>query len=62
MECPECKHELIHHDIFGRLFQHQDGKVLGDIYICENEQCTRFEDFFYTYRNNESELHEGYPC
>jgi len=62
MECPNCEHELNHHDSFGRLFPHQDGKVLGDIYKCENELCEIFESYFYTYRDSSNILHEGYPC
>lgn len=62
MECPYCKEELNYHDYFGRICRHQDGKVLGDIYQCKNEDCEAYQEHFYTYRNNESELHEGYPC
>jgi hypothetical protein len=62
MECPECDKELEYHDYFGRLCAHQDGKVLGDIYQCVNEGCARFQDHFYTYREGDGELNEGYPC
>lgn len=71
MECPYCESELDYDDYFGRIAAHQDGKVKGDIYRCpngreQNGKCDS-ETFnvagsFYTYRENDSELHEGYPC
>ena len=64
MECPHCGSELEHTDIFGRLCAHQDGAVLGDIYVCPvgraQEGCD-YEGHFYTYRSG-GDLHEGYPC
>ena len=62
MECPYCKQELTYHDYFGRICSHQDGEIMGDIYKCENENCDAYQEHFYTYRDNESEIHEGYPC
>jgi hypothetical protein len=62
MDCPICGEELNHHDVFGRLCAHQDGKVLGDIYRCENEDCEAQGEHYYTYRDSPEELHEGYPC
>jgi primosomal protein N' len=62
MECPHCNSELEYHNYFGRLFSHQDGQVLGDIYKCINESCENFEGFYYTYRNRPDDLHEGYLC
>lgn len=60
--CPYCEQELLYHDYFGRLCLHQDGKVLGDIYKCDNEDCEVYNESFYTYRDTPDELHEGYPC
>lgn len=60
-ECPYCGEELVCVDYFGRVAKHQDGKILGDIYKCFNEECDRYEEHFYSYRDR-SELHEGYPC
>lgn len=71
MECPYCSEELEFHDYFGRLAMHQDGKVLGDIWVCPNgrkEDGTCGSDvfchpgFFWTERGNNDDLHEGYPC
>jgi hypothetical protein len=62
MECPYCDVELEYHDYFGRIAQHQDGHVAGDIYVCENEACDAFQQHFYTYRDKPDELIEGYPC
>lgn len=70
MECPICKAELVHEDVFGRLAAHQDGHVAGDIWRCpngleQNGTCSS-ESFsvagaFYTYRQGDDSLHEGYP-
>lgn len=71
MECPYCGEELIYDDYFGRICAHQDGKVLGDIWRCPNgkEQNGKCESelfhvagCFYTYRDNDIRLYEGYPC
>jgi len=62
MECPSCGYELHQEDVFGRLFPHQDGKVLGIIYKCYNEDCGMYESHFYTYVSDSDNLHEGYPC
>ncbi|MBI9113285.1 hypothetical protein [Maridesulfovibrio ferrireducens] len=71
MECPYCGEELEHHDSFGRVASHQDGKVLGDIWKCpngaeQNDSCDSemfsVSGSFYTYRNREDYLLEGYPC
>ena len=62
MECPYCEQELNCVDYFGRVASHQDGHVEGDIYKCGNEDCEMFDEHFHTHRNNESEVHEGYPC
>lgn len=70
MECPICGAELDHYDIFGRLFSHQDGTILGDIWKCPNGleldgSCDSglfsVAGLFYTHRDGD-ELHEGYPC
>lgn len=64
MDCPYCGQELEHHDCFGRICRHQDGKIKGDIYKCLNEECDSemFNFYFYTYRGQEYHLKEGYPC
>ena len=64
MICPCCDSELELHDYFGRIASHQDGRVLGDIWKCTNEECdsVTFNYYFYTYRDNGGNLHEGYPC
>ena len=71
MECPYCGEELVHEDVFGRLWSHQDGRIFGDIYYCPNgkeqdgscySELFYVAGSFYTYRNNPTELHEGYPC
>lgn len=63
MECPYCGQELDYHDYYGRLCAHQDGKILGEIYKCLNEDCESetFNYYFHT-REFSVELHEGYPC
>ena len=63
MKCPYCNTELEYDDYFGRLASHQDGKVLGEIFKCPNEDCESysFNGFFYTRKPSE-ELFEGYPC
>ena len=61
MECPYCETELSYHDYYGRLCAHQDGKKLGDIYKCENEDAECYGTHFHT-RGESDELHEGYPC
>jgi hypothetical protein len=70
MECPYCGAELELHDYFGRLASHQDGKVLGNIYICpigeEGGDCDsalfHVAGSFYAYRDTSDILHDGYPC
>lgn len=62
MNCPYCDSELEYHDYFGRIASHQDGKVMGDIYQCGNEECEQYQQSFYTYRDGNGNLHEGYPC
>jgi len=71
MECPYCGAELDCVDYFGRICAHQDGKVLGDIWHCPNgrEQDGSCESelfhvagSFYTCREGDTQLHEGYPC
>lgn len=62
MECPYCETELNYQDYFGRICSHQDGKVLGDIYKCKNEECECYEEHFHTYRDHPDDLKEGYPC
>ena len=66
MECLYCNSELEYHDYFGRLCAHQDGKVLGEIYVCLNgreDNCdsSNFNGFFHVY-SDDSVLREGYPC
>lgn len=70
MECPICGAELTHHDIYGRLAAHQDGRKLGDIYECPNgreqdgscaSESFRVAGSFYTIDPSD-ELHKGYPC
>jgi hypothetical protein len=70
MECPICGAELEHEDVFGRLATHQDGQITGDIWRCPNglEQNGRCSSelfavcgSFYTYRQGDTSLHEGYP-
>lgn len=70
MECPYCNSELVYWDSYGRIFPHQDGKILGEIYKCpigrgdgeEGEECDSscFNGNFYT--DLRGELREGYPC
>ena len=61
MDCPYCGFELNYHDYYGRICSHQDGKIFGDIYTCENEECDHYQEHFYT-RIGHDELCEGYPC
>lgn len=62
MECPYCGEELTCDDYYGiGNPMRNDFKKLGDIYKCQNEKCEMYQEHFYT-RNNEDELHEGYPC
>jgi hypothetical protein len=62
-KCPYCDEELEYHDYYGRLCAHQDGKVLGEIYKCPNEECESacFNYYFHT-REHYTDLFEGYPC
>lgn len=62
MECEHCEEEMVEHGPFGYLASHQSGEVLGDVYKCENEKCVENDAFYYTYRNENGELHTGYPC
>lgn len=71
MDCPYCGEELIPEDYFGRIAAHQDGEVIGDIWKCpngkeENGECDselfHVAGSFYTYRDNENVIHNGYPC
>lgn len=62
MECPICNKELTCIDYFGRILNHQDGHVEGDIYQCQNEECEGYQEHYHTHRNNPDDLHEGYPC
>ena len=71
MECPLCGAELECEDYFGCIAAHQDGYIAGDIWRCpngfeQNGSCDS-EFFyvagsFYTYRDRDDEIHEGYPC
>jgi hypothetical protein len=69
MDCPICGSELEHHDYYGRLFSHQDGKRIGEIYKCpkgleQNGSCD--SEMFHVagsfYTDEAGNLHEGYPC
>lgn len=61
-ECPECGQELTYEDYYGRICAHQDGVVIGDIFRCQNEECSRHGDSWHTKRDEGgSTLHEGYP-
>jgi len=70
MECPLCGEDLVYWDTYGRLFSHQDGKVLGEIYMCpigrgdEEGECEsaifNVSGSFYT--DLQGNLNEGYPC
>ena len=64
-ECPYCGEELMYDDYYGRICAHQDGKTIGEIYKCCNEECES-EMFNYSFYNESGlgndELQEGYPC
>lgn len=61
MECPYCEGELRYHDYYGLgIPMREDFKKLGDIYMCDNEECEAYQEHFYTDQNDE--LREGYPC
>ena len=64
-ECPYCEQELEYHDYYGRICAHQDGKVIGNIYKCPNEECES-EVFNYCFYDcsgqGDDTLREGYPC
>lgn len=61
-QCPECEEELTVDDYYGRGIPGRVGFVKGgDIYKCENPECPREGDHFYTQLPSD-ELHEGYPC
>jgi len=71
MKCPLCKAELEYEDYFGRIATNQDGYIAGDIYRCPNgfaqDGSCDSETFhvvgsFYSYRDSNGELLEGYPC
>lgn len=72
MECPHCGSELDYDDTFGRHLGRDGEVILGYIYRCplgrsESEDCDSsmfsVAGSFYTYTSeNESTLHEGYPC
>lgn len=58
-KCPYCDADMEHHDSFGRFCAHQDGKHLGEIYKCSNEDCAQY---CHAYADRPDELREGYPC
>lgn len=60
MQCPYSDHELEWHDWYGNHMKlNGSGNKIGDIYLCQEENCEAYEQHFYT-RNGE--LNEGYPC
>ena len=61
MLCPFCGEEMPLHDRYGRIAPHQDGKEIGDIYKCLNEDSDHYGQCWYTVYPSE-ELIEGYPC
>ena len=73
MECPICGADLKHNDSFGKLVARQDEKVIkviGDMYRCPNgleqngicdSETFHVAGVFYAYRDDESQIHEGYP-
>ena len=61
MECPHCEEELNCHDYYGiGIPFREDFEKFGDIYECNNEECEKYQENFYT--DKQGELHEGYPC
>ncbi|MEK6832735.1 MAG: hypothetical protein AABY32_01695 [Nanoarchaeota archaeon] len=69
IDCPICGAELEYTDYYGRLFGHQDGKKLGEIYKCPNgvEQNGSCDSELFSvagsfYTDRQGNLHEGYPC
>jgi hypothetical protein len=66
MHCPYCNSPLVHWDKFGRLAQHQDGKVTGEILICPNDETCESESVcnlvFHIYNSNPNQIKEGMPC
>lgn len=70
MECPCCEKELCHYDSYftGNYSAYLKGysdsgyQEVGDIFRCENEECECFETFYHTRYEDDSDLHEGYPC
>lgn len=64
-KCPYCEQELNYHDYYGRICSHQDGKVIGNIYVCPNEACecqTNGRHFYDRSGIGDPEIREGYPC
>lgn len=60
MDCPTCNRELEWHDWYGtNMGSTREPNKLGDIYICQNEECESYEEHFHT---RQGELCEGYPC
>jgi hypothetical protein len=64
MNCSYCCEELFYHDFYGYIAGPQRGEKLGDIFKCHNEECDSqvFNGFFFTKKQNSSELYEGHPC
>ena len=69
VDCPICGAETEDDGVYGRLFEIQDGKVLGRIYRCPNglaqdgtceSECHHVAGSFYT--DTAGILHPGYPC
>ena len=67
--CPNCGEELKYYDYFGKV-KHADHYYLhpqswiektGEIFKCINENCDSFDEYFYSY-NNDNIVHSGYPC
>ena len=44
MECMYCGAELIQEDIYGLLFSHQSGEVMGEIFRCQNHEGFETEE------------------
>lgn len=58
-ECTFCGEELTFEDYYGKYLGNERWHKTGEIYVCENEDCSEFMSNFYV--TSDGELFKGYP-